>query len=95
MTFIFITLVIDILGIGIIVPILPELIKILLDGDVTRAGYYYGVIIAVYALMQFLFAPVVGALSDRFGRRPIILLSLLVTFFCLSVQCANIAQKIS
>ena len=77
MTFIFITLVIDILGIGIIVPILPELIKILLDGDVTTAGYYYGVIIAVYALMQFLFAPVVGALSDRFGRRPIILLSLL------------------
>ena len=77
MAFIFITLFIDILGIGIIVPILPELIKILLDGDVTQAGYYYGVIIAVYALMQFLFAPIIGALSDRFGRRPIILLSLL------------------
>ena len=76
MVFIFITLFIDILGIGIIVPILPELIKVLLDGDVTQAGYYYGVIIAVYALMQFLFAPVLGALSDRFGRRPIILLSL-------------------
>jgi len=76
MIFIFITLFIDILGIGIIVPILPELIKVLVDGDVTQSGYYYGVIISVYALMQFLFAPVLGALSDRFGRRPIILLSL-------------------
>ena len=76
MVFIFITLFIDVLGIGIIIPILPELIKLLLEGDVTQAGYYYGFIIAVYALMQFLFAPLVGALSDRFGRRPIILLSL-------------------
>tara|TARA_B100001123_G_scaffold450161_1_gene618902 strand:- start:6587 stop:6757 length:171 start_codon:yes stop_codon:yes gene_type:complete len=54
MTFLFITLFIDILGIGMIVPILPQLIKILLGGDVTQAGYYYGVIITAYALMQFL-----------------------------------------
>ena len=76
MIFIFVTLFIDILGIGIIIPILPELIKEFLGGDVTRAGRYYGVIVAVYAFMQFLFAPVLGALSDRFGRRPVILVSL-------------------
>jgi len=76
MIFIFVTLFIDILGIGIIIPILPELIKEFLGGDVPTAGRYYGVIIAIYATMQFLCAPMVGALSDRFGRRPIILASL-------------------
>jgi DHA1 family tetracycline resistance protein-like MFS transporter len=76
MIFIFVTLFIDILGIGIIIPILPELIKEFLGGDVPQAGRYYGVIISIYAAMQFLCAPAVGALSDRFGRRPIILASL-------------------
>ena len=75
MIFIFVTLFIDILGIGIIIPILPELIKQFVGGDVTTASQYYGVIVAVYATMQFLCAPVVGALSDRFGRRPVILAS--------------------
>lgn len=87
--FILITLFIDILGIGIIVPVLPELVKELLatervleDGskvvevDIVRAGRYVGIIGASYALMQFFFAPILGALSDRFGRRPIILGSL-------------------
>ena len=105
--FILVTLFIDILGIGVVVPVLPELVKELLatassatDPDgilmaetaeieaaggvdesveseiVARAGRYVGVIGASYALMQFLFAPIVGALSDRFGRRPIILISL-------------------
>ena len=76
MVFILVTLFIDILGIGIIVPILPELIKELLGEDVTQAAVYYGVIIATYATMQFLCAPVLGALSDRHGRRPVILVSL-------------------
>lgn len=76
MIFIFVTMFIDILGLAIIIPILPELIGELLDRDASATGRYLGVIVAVYALMQFLFAPVLGALSDRFGRRPIILISL-------------------
>ena len=76
MVFILVTLFIDILGIGIIVPILPELIKELLGEEFTQAAVYYGVIISTYATMQFLCAPVLGALSDRYGRRPVILVSL-------------------
>ena len=76
MIFILVTLFIDILGIGIIIPILPELIKELVGRDDAQAAVYYGVIISTYATMQFLCAPVLGALSDRFGRRPIILASL-------------------
>ena len=76
MFFILVTLFIDILGIGIIVPILPELIKEFLGGNDAQAAIYYGVIISTYATMQFLCAPILGALSDRYGRRPIILVSL-------------------
>ena len=76
MVFILVTLFIDILGIGIIIPILPELIKELVGGADARAAVYYGVIISTYAFMQFLCAPVLGALSDRYGRRPVILVSL-------------------
>ena len=76
MVFILITLFIDILGIGIIVPILPDLVKELLGRDGAQAAVYYGVIISTYATMQFLCAPVLGALSDRYGRRPVILVSL-------------------
>ena len=76
MPFIFVTLFIDILGIGIIIPILPELVRELVGGEFTDTGRYYSSIIAIYAFMQFLCAPVLGALSDRFGRRPVILVSL-------------------
>ena len=76
MVFILVTLFIDILGIGIIVPILPDLVKELLGRDDAQAAGYYGVIISTYATMQFLCAPVLGALSDRHGRRPVILVSL-------------------
>ncbi len=75
--FIFITLVLDVLGIGLIVPILPKLIEELSGGNVTSASHTYGFLAALYSLMQFLFAPLLGNLSDRFGRRPVILSSLL------------------
>ena len=76
MGFILVMLFIDILGIGIIVPILPVLIREFLGGNNAQAAVYYGVIISTYATMQFLCAPVLGALSDRYGRRPVILVSL-------------------
>lgn len=74
--FILLTLFIDILGIGIIIPVLPELVKGFLGENTSQASFYYGIIAASYSLMQFIFAPIVGALSDRFGRRPVILASL-------------------
>jgi DHA1 family tetracycline resistance protein-like MFS transporter len=76
MAFILVTLFLDILGIGIIVPVLPHLVTDMLGGDTSRAAFYYGAIAASFALMQFLFAPVLGALSDRVGRRPVLLVAL-------------------
>jgi len=76
MVFILITLFIDILGIGIIIPVLPELVKEFVGGDTAHAGLYVGIIAGAYSLTQFAFAPVMGALSDRYGRRPVILASL-------------------
>ena len=76
MVFILITVFIDALGIGIIIPILPELIKEFAEGSSALAGRWYGVLASTYALTQFVFAPVLGALSDRVGRRPVILISL-------------------
>lgn len=75
--FIFITLVLDITGIGLIVPILPNLIAELHGGGESASALTFGLLVALYSTMQFLFAPVLGSLSDRFGRRPIILLALL------------------
>lgn len=75
--FILITILIDVLGIGLIVPILPELIVQMSGGETSAGSSIYGIFIAVYAAMQFLFAPILGALSDRFGRRPVLLVSLL------------------
>lgn len=76
MAFILITLFIDVMGIGIIIPVLPALIKQFVGGSTDVASWYLGVISASYALMQFLCAPVMGALSDHFGRRPVLLASL-------------------
>lgn len=74
--FIFITLVLDIVGIGIVIPILPKLIQAFQHGNEETAARTYGLLASLYALMQFIFAPVLGSLSDRFGRRRVILLSL-------------------
>lgn len=74
--FILITVFIDVLGIGIIIPILPELIKEFVGGGTSEAARWFGVLAMVYAAVQFLFAPLLGALSDRVGRRPVILVSL-------------------
>jgi len=74
--FIFVTLVLDILGIGLIIPILPELVKQLSGGEAAVASHNVGLLMSLYALMQFLCAPLLGSLSDRFGRRRVILGSL-------------------
>lgn len=74
--FIFITLLIDVIGWGIIIPVVPKLIRELLHVDVVEASKYGGWLSMAYAVMQFIFASVLGGLSDRFGRRPIILLAL-------------------
>ncbi|HET6383083.1 MAG TPA: TCR/Tet family MFS transporter [Armatimonadota bacterium] len=77
--FIFVTLFIDILGFGLIVPILPQLIASLSHGNVAAAARYYGWFLAVYGAMQFVASPVLGSLSDQWGRRPVLLLSLFTT----------------
>ena len=74
--FIFITILIDVIGLGIIIPVLPNLIKQLTNGNITDAARYGSWLLFAYANMQFLFSPLVGALSDRYGRRPVLLFAL-------------------
>jgi DHA1 family tetracycline resistance protein-like MFS transporter len=74
--FVLITLFIDMLGMGLVIPILPRLVQHLLGGAIGEASFVFGLLVAVYAVMQFFCAPILGALSDRFGRRPVILLAL-------------------
>lgn len=74
--FIFITLLIDVIGLGIIIPVVPKLIEQLIDGNLSQAASYGGWLTAAYAVMQFVFSPVLGGLSDQFGRRPVLLFSL-------------------
>jgi MFS transporter, DHA1 family, tetracycline resistance protein len=73
--FIFVTVLLDMLSLGVVVPLLPKLISDFLNGNTARASEYIGLFTTTWALMQFVFAPVLGLLSDRFGRRPVILLS--------------------
>lgn len=75
--FIFATLFIDIMGLAIIIPVIPKLIEKLIHGNVSDASWYGGWLMVAYAIMQFLCAPIIGNLSDRFGRRPVLLCSLL------------------
>src|SRR5438067_1022893 len=74
-TFIFITVMLDMLALGLIAPVLPKLILNFLSGNTTSAANWLGIFGTVFALMQFFFSPVLGVLSDKFGRRPVILLS--------------------
>lgn len=74
--FIFITILIDVLGIGIIIPILPKLLQELTGKGLSEASQYSGILMACYACMQFVFSPILGGISDQFGRRPVILASL-------------------
>lgn len=76
--FIFITLLIDITGLGLIIPVMPKLIEELLHTpDISKASQYAGWLTFAYAITQFIFAPVLGNLSDKYGRRPVLLFSLL------------------
>ena len=73
--FVFVTVMLDMLAFGVIIPVLPHLIEGMLGGNLVQAALWVGIFGSVFALAQFLAAPVQGALSDRFGRRPVILLS--------------------
>jgi len=76
--FIFITLLIDVTGLGLIIPVVPKLIEDLLHTtDISKVALIGGLLTFAYAVMQFLFAPVLGNLSDKYGRRPVLLFSLL------------------
>lgn len=77
LAFIFITLLIDVTGLGIIIPVLPKLIEQLIHGSMGEAAAIGGWLTFAYAIVQFVCAPVLGNLSDRYGRRPVLLLSLL------------------
>jgi DHA1 family tetracycline resistance protein-like MFS transporter len=74
-TFIFLTVMLDMLAMGMIMPVLPRLIESFLRGDASAAAKMLGLFGTVFAAMQFFFSPVLGSLSDRYGRRPIVLLS--------------------
>lgn len=74
--FIMITLVIDAMGIGLIMPVMPDLIRELRNTDLASAALWGGVLATSFAVMQFLFSPTIGSLSDRFGRRRVLLVSL-------------------
>ncbi|MES3016962.1 MAG: TCR/Tet family MFS transporter [Bacteroidota bacterium] len=77
MSFIFITLLIDVTGLGLIIPVFPELIEQLTNGNISEASQWSGWLTFAYAIMQFVCAPIIGNLSDKYGRRPVLLLSLL------------------
>ncbi|ESU29759.1 Major facilitator superfamily (MFS) permease [Flavobacterium limnosediminis JC2902] len=91
--FIFITMLIDIIGWGIIIPVIPKLIAELIHGDISVASQYGGWLTFAYAMTQFLFAPLIGNLSDKFGRRPIILSSLF--FFAMDYLLLAFAPTIA
>jgi len=77
--FILLTVMIDSMGIGLIIPVMPDLIQeVRIGSDLSTAALWGGILSTTFAVMQFLFGPVIGNLSDRFGRRPVLLVSLVV-----------------
>jgi DHA1 family tetracycline resistance protein-like MFS transporter len=75
--FIFVTILVDVIGIGVIIPVVPKLIEQLTGAGLSEAAKYGGFLTFAYAIMQFIFSPIMGGLSDRYGRRPVLLLALL------------------
>ncbi len=78
MIFVVLTVLLDAIGIGLIFPVMPELIESVTRGGLSHAALWGGVLTAAFAVMQFAFGPVIGSLSDRFGRRPVMLVALAV-----------------
>ncbi|QNN45316.1 TCR/Tet family MFS transporter [Thermomonas brevis] len=77
LAFIFVTVLIDVIAFGVIIPVLPHLVQEMVGGDLSVAAYWTGVFAFAFSVVQFFCTPIQGALSDRFGRRPVILLSCL------------------
>ncbi len=90
--FIFITMVLDSMGIGIIMPVMPDLIREVGNVDLSKAALWGGTLTVVFAINQFLFSPLVGGLSDAYGRRPVLLIALLV--MALDYLVMGIAQSL-
>ena len=78
MTFVILTVLLDSIGVGLIFPVMPQLIEEVTGGNLSNAALWGGVLLAAFAVMQFVFGPIVGNLSDRFGRRPVMLVALAV-----------------
>lgn len=100
--FIFLTLVIDITGLGLIIPVMPKLIEQLTHTDISHASRIGGFLTSTYAVMQFIFSPILGRLSDKHGRRPILLISLfgmaadyLLLYFAPSIAWLFIGRALS
>ncbi|MEP5153483.1 TCR/Tet family MFS transporter [Planktotalea sp.] len=79
--FIVATVMIDAMGIGLIMPVMPDLLREVDGGDLGAAAVWGGILATTFAAMQFLFGPVIGSLSDRFGRKPILVISLIIMAF--------------
>jgi MFS transporter, DHA1 family, tetracycline resistance protein len=77
LSFVFVMVVLDVMAIGIIIPVLPKLVEAMAGGDTASAASIFGIFGTAWGLMQFVFSPVLGALSDSYGRRPVLLLSTL------------------
>ncbi|MBT8455223.1 MAG: MFS transporter, partial [Alphaproteobacteria bacterium] len=76
--FILLTVMIDTMGIGLVLPVMPDLIREVDGGTLADAAIWGGVLVTVFAVMQFLFGPIMGSLSDRYGRRPVLLITLFI-----------------
>jgi DHA1 family tetracycline resistance protein-like MFS transporter len=90
--FIFITLLLDVIGFGLIIPVIPGLLEEMTGGDLSTAARWGGLLMFTYAGMQFVFSPIIGGLSDRYGRRPVILASLFA--FGIDFIIAGVAPNI-